>query len=86
MRLPYLKTHAVSAERTHASYQQQFNLGQRTLLDLLDQENEKFTAQSDYINGVYDEKVACYRLLASMGVILETLDIVLVEAETSVAE
>jgi adhesin transport system outer membrane protein len=72
-RLPHLKTHAESAAKTHEAYQQQFNLGQRTLLDLLDQENERFTAKTDYIHGFYDEKIACYRVLASMGVLVETM-------------
>jgi adhesin transport system outer membrane protein len=72
-KLPHLQTHAEAAAKTHSAYQQQFNLGQRTLLDLLDQENERFTAKTDYINGTYDEKIACYRVLGSMGILVETL-------------
>lgn len=81
--LPFLKQHADSTINSYEAYQQQFNLGQRTLLDLLDVENEKFTSQTDYINAKYDHQIACYQLLASMGVLTDNLGIQLAEESTA---
>jgi len=45
----------------------------RTLLDLLDTENEYLTARIDYTNAKYDRIYACYWLSETMGKLLETL-------------
>lgn len=74
-RLPRLKAHADATALTRDAYAKQFNIGQRTLLDLLDSENELFTARTDYINGQYGEKFAQYRLMADMGKLLDTLGV-----------
>lgn len=74
-RLPSLKTHAEMSTATRDSYGKQFNLGQRTLLDLLDSENETFTAQSNLTNGTYLEIFARFRLLADMGQLLSYLGV-----------
>jgi adhesin transport system outer membrane protein len=83
--LPFLKQHAESTAKSYEAYQQQFKLGQRTLLDLLDSENEKFNAETAFIDAKYDHQIACYQLLASMGVLTESLGISLSEL-TSIAE
>lgn len=74
-RLPKLKAHAQATELTRDAYAKQFSIGQRTLLDLLDSENELYTARSSYLNGQYDERYARYRLMADMGRLLETLGV-----------
>jgi adhesin transport system outer membrane protein len=74
-RLPILEQRKKSAEQTREAYQQQFNLGQRTLLDLLDTENEVLTASSDYTNAYYEHIFACYWLSESMGKLLEHLEL-----------
>ncbi len=74
-RLPALREHAEKSAATRDSYARQFNLGQRTLLDLLDSENETFTASSNLINGSYLELFARYRLLADMGQLLSYLGV-----------
>lgn len=74
-RLPRLKTHAEATAKTRDAYAQQFNIGQRTLLDLLDSENELYTARTDYINGQYQERFAQYRLMADTGRLLVTLGV-----------
>ena len=43
--MSYFEEYAAAAEKTRDAYQQQFNFGQRTLLDLLDSENELFRAR-----------------------------------------
>jgi adhesin transport system outer membrane protein len=65
--LEFFAQHRDAAIKTHESYQQQFNIGQRTLLDLLDSANEMFTAKSDYANAKYDQMIAMYRILAATG-------------------
>jgi adhesin transport system outer membrane protein len=72
-RLQYLEQRVASTESTRQAYQQQFSLGLRTLLDLLDTENEYLTARIDYTNAKYDRIYACYWLAETMGKLLETL-------------
>jgi adhesin transport system outer membrane protein len=74
-RLKLLRQHADSANKTRAAYLQQFNIGQRTLLDLLDTENERFVAESNYIDGKYRLMYANYRIVASEGRLLATLGV-----------
>jgi adhesin transport system outer membrane protein len=63
----------IAAKDTQVSYSQQFNLGQRTLLDLLDTENELFEARKDYLEAEYDEIISEYRILNATGRLLESL-------------
>jgi len=46
----YLDQHRLSTEKSREAYRQQFDIGQRTLLDLLDSQNEYFEATRAYIN------------------------------------
>lgn len=74
-RLPSLERYVKASDATRASYAQQFAIGQRTLLDLLDAENEFFTSRSTYVTGKYIEISAKYRVLNAMGLLLSTFDI-----------
>ncbi len=65
--LGYLKGHMDSSIKANIAYKKQFNIGQRSLLDLLDSANEVFTASMSHTNAKYDMYFAQYRLLASMG-------------------
>ena len=80
--LEYFGTHRDAAIKTHESYQQQFNIGQRTLLDLLDSANEMFTAKSDYTEARYDQMIAMYRILAAMGKLNDHLQVALPKEAT----
>ncbi|MBE9611028.1 TolC family outer membrane protein [Chitinilyticum piscinae] len=75
-RLPSLKDHAQSSELTRDAYVKQFSLGQRTLLDLLDSENELYVARTDYVNGLFTELYARYRIAANNGKLLGMLGVV----------
>lgn len=55
------------------AYQRQFDIAARTLLDVLDAENELFNARSNVVTLKYTELFGMYRVLASMGKLLETL-------------
>jgi len=71
----YFKQHVDSSIKTRDAYAKQFGIGQRSLLDLLDTENELFEARRAYINGQFDETYAEYRLMASTGKLLGALKI-----------
>jgi len=74
---PYAREYAETTTKVRAAYQDQFGLGQRTLLDLLDSENELYTASSRYTEVRYTEEFSMYRVLANMGVLLEKERVVL---------
>ncbi|NQZ52996.1 MAG: TolC family outer membrane protein [Piscirickettsiaceae bacterium] len=76
----YFELHVTSSEKSRDAYQQQFGLGQRTLLDLLDSENEVFTSRQALVNAQYDQLFAMYRILNSMGALLQSLEVALPEA------
>ena len=71
----YLNEHRQSIDRVRGAYQQQFDIGQRTLLDVLDSENEYFDASRAYANAQYDIALADARTLASMGQLMQTLGV-----------
>lgn len=55
-------------------YIMQFELGQRQLFNVLDAQDDLFTAQTSYVNASYDNAIAYYRVLESIGVLnLESL-------------
>lgn len=70
VRLKNLKAHDNAARETVELYRKQFQIGQRTLLDLLDAENESFEASTNYLRGRYDLLFAKYRVLDDMGRLL----------------
>lgn len=74
-RLPALERYVKSADATRDAYAKQFDIGQRTLLDLLDSENEFFTARTTQTEGRFIEIIARYRILTAMGQLLSTLDV-----------
>jgi len=69
----YIKQHIITSKETQLAYKEQFSLGQRNLLDLLDTENELFQARQDYLDAKYSELSARYRLLNVTGQLLDSL-------------
>ncbi|HEX5805372.1 MAG TPA: TolC family outer membrane protein [Macromonas sp.] len=65
--------HRLAAEKSKVAYKQQFDIGQRTLLDLLDTQNEYFEAQSRYTQARFDQLQAQARTLAGMGQLVATV-------------
>lgn len=58
-----------------AAYKDQFELDRRTLLDVLDSQNELFVSRSNAINAQYLEILAVYRVLALQGRLLPSLGV-----------
>jgi adhesin transport system outer membrane protein len=59
--------YAVSAEQMVAAYREQFKIGRRTLLEVLNAENELFTARSNVESTRQDMALASWRLVALQG-------------------
>lgn len=61
-----LDRNVLSIEKARDAYRQQFEIGQRSLLDLLNAENELYTARRAYANADHDRLTAQARMLAAM--------------------
>lgn len=73
LQMQYIKEHVIASKDSQAAYEQQFKLGQRSLLDLLDTENELFEARKEFVVAEFDEIVTQYRLLNATGQLLDSL-------------
>ncbi|KLV01388.1 hypothetical protein ABT56_22375 [Photobacterium aquae] len=69
----YYQQHVEQSFKTLEAYKQQFKLGSRTLLDVLNTENELFEARKSYVAADYDHLEAQYRLINSTGKLLDAL-------------
>lgn len=77
--LGYLDQNKVSVEKARNAYRQQFDIGQRTLLDLLDTENELFQAKRAVANAEQDLNIAYARTQAGLGTLLAALELSRIE-------
>ena len=73
--LEYLDTHVKSVSETKKAYQKQFDIGRRTLLDLLNTESELISAKQTYANTKYDQMYSQIRVLNSSGQLTKALEI-----------
>ncbi len=69
----FLADHVDSASDTAIAYEKQYRIGQRTLLDVLNTENELFEARKEYLNANYGEQYAKFRVLNACGILLDSL-------------
>jgi adhesin transport system outer membrane protein len=69
----YRTEHKNSIENAREAYRKQFDIGQRTLLDLLDSENEYFQARRALANAQYDIQTAYARTYAGQGELLNKI-------------
>jgi len=65
--LLYLDRNTLAIEKARDAYRQQFDIGQRSLLDLLNSENELYTARRSYANAEYDLGIAYVRTHAAVN-------------------
>ena len=77
--LNYLARQVDLVAKTRAAYRDQFNIGQRTLLDLLNTQNEYFDARRAQVNADIDLSMAYLRSYAGMGRLLEALELKRIE-------
>ncbi len=64
---------AQANEKVASVYLDQFSLDRRTLLDVLDSQNELFVSRSNHVNALYTEIFGVYRALALEGQLFKTL-------------
>ena len=64
---------AAANQQVVNAYLDQFNLNRRTLLDVLDAQNELIVSRSNTINNEYLEMFAIYRLIAVRGDLMTTI-------------
>lgn len=69
----FLSQHELSTSKAREAYRQQFDIGQRSLLDLLDTENEYFQARRALVNAEFDLSLAKARVLGANGTLLSAL-------------
>jgi outer membrane protein, adhesin transport system len=72
-RLPQLEGYARASADVAEAYRLQFQLGQRSLLDVLNAENERYNAVSTYVAARAAAATNELRLLASQGRLVEAL-------------
>ncbi|CAH6660107.1 TolC family outer membrane protein [Pseudocitrobacter vendiensis] len=73
--VPIAKDYAERSATVRTAYQEQFSIGERSLLDMLDSENEVFTAQRRYVEMQFVEMFTTYRINARIGDLLKQLKI-----------
>ena len=75
LQMPYLREHVKSITATRDAYTDQFKIGRRSLLDLLDSENELYQAKRSLLTAEYDYLVSAYRILANMGKFVDQFEV-----------
>ncbi|MDQ5926926.1 TolC family outer membrane protein [Aquabacterium sp.] len=68
-----LDRNVLAIEKARDAYRQQFDIGQRSLLDLLNAENELYTAKRSYANAEFDLQLAYARTQAARYSLTTTL-------------
>ncbi len=73
--VPIIEQRVMATERVLEGYTEQFELGLRSLLDVLDVENELFTARISLVEAEYRYTFAHYQLLSDAGMLLNTVGV-----------
>ena len=73
--LAFLTEHVSRAEETVESYGEEFFIGQRDLIDLLDAANELNSARNQHAEAYYDAFAARYRVYEALGRAFESLNL-----------
>lgn len=81
--LIYYRDYVTETQKTQLLYTDQFTVGRRTLLDLLNSQNELFQARNNYLSNEYNFLYAQYRVISSMSYILDAMNINVMEGITN---
>ena len=85
-RLGHLQDYVEAAEQTRTAYEKQFNIGPRSLIDLLDAENEVLRARSEWVQATRALYLVKYQMLALQNRLLDSLQVTHAHAKTILAE
>jgi adhesin transport system outer membrane protein len=77
--IKYLTLQVQATEKARDAYRKQFDIGQRSLLDLLNSENELYQAKRALINANYDREIAYARVHNATGGLLPQLGLSRIE-------
>jgi adhesin transport system outer membrane protein len=69
----YLEEYVKSTGETAEAFAAQWNIGRRTMFDLLDTQAEYITAKSNLVGARYDKMYAEYRVLSGMGKLIDSM-------------
>jgi len=69
LQLKDLREYKFFAEKTLELYKEEYDLGRRSLLDLLTAQNDVINSRAQIIQAEYDELLAKYRILDAMGLL-----------------
>ena len=72
-RIIYLQEYVKSTGATAEAFSKQWNIGRRTMFDVLDIEAELINAKLDLVNSQYNKIYAQYRILGGIGQLVQTL-------------
>ncbi len=79
-RASYLRKQLAANRASLAAQKRQFEAGKRTLLDILDTQNEVFTAETALKTEIFVARYNTYRILAAVGRLVSSLNISLPQA------
>lgn len=74
-RVEALRSAVQANEVVRTTYREQFDLNQRSLLDLLDSENDLFIAKANLVSSEFAVMFGTYRVLANTGRLLAALNV-----------
>ncbi|MEO5350126.1 MAG: TolC family outer membrane protein [Magnetococcus sp. YQC-3] len=72
-RISFMRQHYAVSKQVTASYHDQFKMGKRTLLDVLNSENELFAAKNGLLFEELTYAKSTYELFAKMGILRDAL-------------
>ena len=78
-----LERNTLAIQKARDAYRQQFDIGQRSLLDLLNSENELYTARRSLANAQYDQALAQARAHAAAQTLTQVLGVTRTEPENA---
>lgn len=78
-RVVYLEEYVKASGTTADAFTSQWNIGRRTMFDLLDTQAEHINAKVSLLNAKYDKMYSEYRILNSMGKLIPSLGLPLPE-------
>jgi len=70
-----LARYAAATAKARQAYLKQYNVGQRSLLDLVNSQDEQYNARTAVANAEFTEHFVVYRVLQAMGRLLPALDV-----------
>ena len=79
VRKTFLNDHVAQSAETLSAFKDEYSVGRRTLLDLLDMENENHAAKVAKTESEYMDLIAYYRISQSAGVLIHEYDTGLLE-------